>query len=94
MDHDLQNKSNEKLADKIRGYCKDRYIIPAREKGEKQVTIRVGDVHKELNLTDRYGSVDDALGANKFQSMAKVKNISSEGPSHAPNKIYKFQILT
>jgi len=31
-----------------------------------------GDVHKELNLTDRYGSVDDALGANKFQSMAKV----------------------
>jgi hypothetical protein len=35
------------LADEIRDFAYKRYIQPARQRGERQVTIRAGDVHKE-----------------------------------------------
>jgi 5-methylcytosine-specific restriction enzyme B len=81
-------------AQEIRIYCRDKYVKPARENGEKVVSIRVGDVHKDLNLKSRFGSVDDAIGANIFQEIANVRRISKSGPPHAPNAIFVFEILT
>ena len=80
-------------AEEIRIYCRDYYVIPARKKNEKQITIRVGDVHKILGLSGRYGSVDDAIGADLFQNLARVMKIKEEGPHHAPSKKFTFQIL-
>ena len=84
---------HEKLSDKIRNYCRDQYIIPARERGEKQVVLRVGTIHRELRLKSRWGSVDDALGSNMFQSVARVRRISKSGPPHASSTTFIFQIL-
>lgn len=80
-------------AEDIRIYCRDKYVIPARLQGEKQITIRVGDIHKELGLKSRFGSVDDAIGANVFQDMARVTRVSKSGPPHAPNATFIFKIL-
>lgn len=42
-------------ADRIRQYAIDKYIVPARRRSEKTVTIRAGDVH-------------DGLGASRLAS--------------------------
>jgi len=80
-------------AEDIRIHCREKYIVPARMRGEKQISIRVGDVHRDLGLKSRFGSVDDAIGANAFQTMANVKRLSKSGPPHAPNAIFLFEIL-
>jgi len=80
-------------SDKTRLYCREKYIIPARAKGQKEVTIRSGDVHRELNFTNRLPLVCSALGSKKFESMARVKRKSIEGPTNGANTEFTFQIF-
>jgi hypothetical protein len=37
------------LADDVREYCKKTYVDTARQKKQKTITIRSGDVHSALN---------------------------------------------
>ncbi|RLE49287.1 MAG: hypothetical protein DRJ31_05425 [Candidatus Methanomethylicota archaeon] len=53
------------LVNEIRAYVFEKYIKPAFDKGEAFVTIRAGDVHKEMGLRNRIPAVCTALGANK-----------------------------
>jgi hypothetical protein len=80
-------------SDKTRIYCRDHYIIPARSRGQKEVTIRSGDVHRELYFTNRLPLVCAALGSTKFENMARVKRKSIEGPTNGANTKFTFQIL-
>lgn len=35
-------------ADDVRMYCKENIIDPSRKRGEKQIAIRAGDIHKAM----------------------------------------------
>lgn len=80
-------------ADKIREYCKDTRVIPARAKGETIVKIRAGDIKNELNLHNRMPNICSALQSLKFEEFANVKRLSIEGPGAGMNCVMTFKIL-
>ncbi|CAG0927814.1 hypothetical protein TFLX_00642 [Thermoflexales bacterium] len=79
-------------ADSIRQFVLSNYIQPARVRGDTEVTVRAGDVHKAMNLKDAMPAVASALGANKFQEFAKVKLIKREGPQNGANLLLAYKL--
>ena len=77
-------------ADEIRKYVFINYIQPARKRGEKQVVVRVGDVHNGMGLKSRLSAVYAALGTNKFQDDYNVRLIKREGPSNGANAFFTY----
>jgi 5-methylcytosine-specific restriction enzyme B len=80
-------------ADDVREYCKSRYVVPARQKRERSVTIRAGDVHRALNHRNRYPLVCAAIGSNLFEELAGIRRVSIEGPLNGANTLFKFELL-
>ena len=80
-------------SDKVRMYCNDTIIIPARTKGEKRVRIRAGDIQDQMNIKNRTPIICSALQTLKFEKFANVKRISIEGPGAGTNCIMTFGIL-
>jgi len=81
-----------KLSDRIREFVFQEFIKPARERGEGTVTIRAGDVHSMMGLSDRIPAVCSALGTNKFQEMYQVRLIDRKGPTNASNVFFTFEV--
>ena len=81
------------FADEVRQYCKDTYVDPARNGGEKAVTIRSGDVHSALNYKNRYPLVCSAIGSNLFEELCNVKRISVEGPLNGVSTLFMFEVI-
>jgi len=73
------------------------YVIPARQKGETTVQVKVGNVQKELGWTNRTPSVFSTLSSREFQQEAGVELIEKIGgpPSGGPSTTWRFvyQIL-
>lgn len=55
-----------KHADRIRRFAQDKYIEPARRRGEKLVRIPVGEVHRQLALGNLVPAVCSALSSQRF----------------------------
>jgi hypothetical protein len=68
------------------------YVIPARQRGEKTVQIKVGNVQKELGWTNRTPSVFSTLSSREFQQEAGVSLIEKVGgpPSGGPSTTVEF----
>lgn len=67
-------------ADRIRTFCRDTYIEPARARELKETSIRVGDVGKAMGLTDRPAAIVGAIGGDKFEALANVERLEVSGP--------------
>jgi 5-methylcytosine-specific restriction enzyme B len=80
-------------SDEVRKYCIDRIINPARAKGQTQVAIRAGDVHRALGYSNRLPLVCSALGAAVFEEVARVKRIAVEGPLASTTTVIRFALL-
>ena len=81
------------LADDVREYCKKTYVDPARQKRQKIITIRSGDVHTDLNYRNRYPLVCSALGSNRFEKMCDLRRISVEGLLNGVSTLFTFELL-
>ena len=79
-------------ADDVRNYCKDCIVDPARRRGEKQIVMRAGDIHAAMGYKSRMPLVCAALGAKKFNDMARVERDSLIGPTNGANAIFTFRI--
>lgn len=79
-------------ADDIRNFAFKNFIEPARKQGIRTVTIRAGDVHKDMGLYDRMPAVCSALGSMKFENQFDVKRLKMEGPLHGANALFTFEI--
>jgi len=68
------------------------YVEPARQKGEKTIRVRVGNVQKELGWTNRTPSVFSTLSSREFQQEAGVALIEKIGgpPSGGPSTTVQF----
>lgn len=74
--------------------CGDQPVDnPARRRGEKQIVIRAGDIHKDMGYQSRMPLVCAALGAKKFEEFAGVERISLTGPTNGANAIFTFRII-
>jgi len=67
-------------AQAIRNYAKSEYIDPARRRGETEVRIRAGDVHKAMKFANRPALVCQALRSNIFRRENNLVLIKDEGP--------------
>ncbi len=79
-------------ADRIREFVNEHYIRPTHERGDRQFTVRCGDVASALNLANRMPAVSAALGANKFEDEYNVHRVSAEGPLNGANCILTFKV--
>jgi hypothetical protein len=68
------------------------YVVPAREKGDQTIKVRVGSVQKELGWTNRTPSVFSTLLSRDFQREAGVELIEKNGgpPSGGPSTTWQF----
>lgn len=79
-------------ADRIRLFTFATVIAPAREAGQDTVTVRAGDIHKEVGLKNRYASVVNALRAKKFAALADVTIIRQEGARVGASTEFTFAL--
>ena len=68
------------------------YVQPARQRGERTIRIRVGNVQKELGWINRTPSVFSTLSSKEFQQEAGVELIEKiDGPpSGGPSTTVQF----
>jgi len=68
------------------------YVRPARQRGEKTIAVRVGNILKELGWTNRTPSVFSTLSSKVFQKKAGVELIEKRGgpPSGGPSTAVQF----
>jgi hypothetical protein len=77
-------------ADKIRQFALDHYVVLARARGRAVITIRAGDIHREMNLANAMPAVCSAIGSNKFEQIAQVRSINRTGPANGANVYFEF----
>ena len=67
-------------AQAIREYIRCRYMEPARKRRETLVTLRAGDIHRELGLRNRVPNVCQVMESRLLEREAGVKVSSKQGP--------------
>ncbi|SRR5258708_5623635 len=67
-------------AHSIREYLRNRYFEPARRRRETLVTLRAGDIHKELGLRNRVPNVCQVMESRILEREAGVKVSAKQGP--------------
>jgi hypothetical protein len=70
----------------------DKYVKPARQRGEQTIQVRVGSVLKELGWTNRTPSVFSTLSSRALQREAGIELIEKRGgpPSGGPSTTVEF----
>ncbi len=80
-------------ADSIREFVCKNYIQPARDRGEKEITIIAGDVARRLKLYHRIPNICNVLGGRKLQAMCGVRLLERSGPHQSTTTKFIYQIL-
>jgi hypothetical protein len=79
-------------ADQVRQFVIDRIVKPGRASGKRTVTVRAGDVQRELGWWNRIPSVCSALDAREFQRVSQARLIQRRGPVHSTTTEWVFAI--
>ena len=82
--------SGESGADRIRRHVRGRYIDPARRDGRNIVTIRAGDVARELHLGNRVPAVCSALGSELLLEQAGLRLVERRGPRQSTTTEFRY----
>ncbi|HEY3939500.1 MAG TPA: Swt1 family HEPN domain-containing protein [Bryobacteraceae bacterium] len=81
-----------KQADRIRQFAFEQYVCPARQDGRREVTIRAGDVHRQMGLTSAMPAVCSAIGGKQFAELAKATLVNRTGPTNGANVYFQFKL--
>jgi len=82
-------------ADKIRLHGKKRYVMSARNRGDRRFSIQVGDVVRELGLIDRVPAVCSALKTGKFLKENGLQIVETIGPASGQSTtvVYTYEFV-
>lgn len=83
----------DSLADRIRRSTRARHIEPARQAGKKTVTLRAGDIARDIDLKNRMPAVCSALGSKLFLREAGLRLVEHIGPRQSTTTEFRFEIL-
>lgn len=72
--------STATLADRIREYVREKFVMPARSSGKQRFLVRAGDVHRALRLFNRMPAVCSALRQRQFLHDNGLKIVEQSGP--------------
>ncbi|MCA0303876.1 MAG: AAA family ATPase [Proteobacteria bacterium] len=85
----------EAWADRIREHLIEKYIEPARQRGDESVLIRAGDVHRELGLSNQLPNVCQAIEGDKLRKAAGLgapEVVSGPPSGRGSNMVYRFTL--
>ena len=82
-----------KLEDSIRAFIAQEYIQPARNAGENQVSLQVGDVQQAMKLESNLAEIARVLSSLEFEAYAGVRLLRRRGPHMGGNQSFLFEIL-
>ena len=82
-------------ADEIRDYSTKTFVVPARQRGQKRFSIRVGDVVRPLRLYQSVAAVCSALKTKEFQSANHLKLVDATGPKSglSTTVVYTYEFV-
>lgn len=72
--------AHNSTARSIRDHLRKKYFEPARRRHESLVTVRAGDIHRELGLQNRVPNVCQVMESRLLEKEANVKVSSKQGP--------------
>lgn len=78
------------LADKIRVYARDKYVLAAKERGESRFAIRAGDVVRDLGVHGRVPAVCSALRTDQFREENGLRLVEVVGPKSGQSTTVTF----
>ena len=78
------------IADKIRLHARRRYVLAARNQGEKSFPIHVGEVARDLGLIDRVPAVCSALKTKQFLKDNNLELVETVGPKSGQSTTVVF----
>lgn len=73
----------------IRNHIGENYVAPARRRGDYTVTVRAGDVAKELFA--HIPAVCGVLGSDVFERDMRLKRIAVDGPVPGGSTLFVFR---
>jgi 5-methylcytosine-specific restriction protein B len=79
-------------ADRARIVALNYFIEPARERGDTQVVVRIGDVSENLFPNNHYRNVWQALKGKAFQDLANVPEPTQSGADESPATTLTYQL--
>jgi hypothetical protein len=80
----------QSVSEAVRSYVNENFVKPARQKGERTVTVHVGEVHKALGLHNRVPLVCLALKSKKFLEGQGLNILSMSGPPSGQSTTVTF----
>jgi hypothetical protein len=83
------------VSDEVRQYATDKYVRPTQHRGERTLSINVGEVHRAVALRNRVPLVCQALESQKFLQANELKLISKTGPpsGQSTTVTYTYEII-
>ncbi len=84
-----------RIAEAVRAAVIDDYVTPARNRGERELSIVSGDVHKRLGLSARHPSVCNALEdhTGKLKRLARAELIDIAGPNPSSTTRFTYRLF-
>ena len=79
------------LADRIRRFAFDTYVVPASGSSGAEIRIRAGDVHKAMRLSGRMPAVCAALKSLIFRREFGLELLGRSGPPLGANVEFVFR---
>ena len=79
-------------SDRVREHIKRNYIDPANKEGKKTLTIRAGDIHKELGFSRRIPVVCSALRSRKLSKKCGIELTYIGGPNNSTTTTFTYQL--
>lgn len=67
-------------ADRIREYAREKYLLPARDRGANGFSVRVGDIVRDLGLSRSAPAVCSALRSRRFWQHNNLRLVEATGP--------------
>jgi hypothetical protein len=79
-------------SDQVRDHVKRKHIDPAKKAGKKSLSLRAGDIHKELGFTRRIPVVCSALRSRKLQKNCDVKLSYIDGHNNTTAATFTYRL--
>jgi len=79
-------------SDRVRDHVKRKYVDPARKGGQKSLSIRAGDIHRELGFSRRIPVVCSALRSRKLQKKCNIDLTYVGGPNNSTTTTFAYKL--
>ena len=79
-------------AEHVGKFIYETYVQPARERGEKAVTIHVDAVCEALHYVQSPNSIRGVLGSMKFRNTYRLPLVASDGIKDGQAMLFTFRL--